>query len=126
VQPFQSSARGNRLRTAPDSGPAKQRRRGPLVRPATIAILVDQDGRARFDRFFDEETVSGTAPFLFPDQQMDNYLAEDEGGLVLQDETGTPIIIESWWLVQFGQNQPAFTAVSGHLYNVQFDLVILP
>lgn len=126
VQPFQSSARGNRLRTAPDSGPAKQRRRGPLVRPATIAILVDQDGRARFDRFFDEDTDSGTAPFLFPDQQFDNYLAQNDAGLVLEDETGAPIIIESWWLVQFGQNQPAFTAVSGHFYNVQFDLTILP
>lgn len=126
VQGFQASVRGNRLTTAPDTGPAKQRRRGPSVRPVTCAIMVEMDGRAQFDQFYEEELDFGVTPFLVPDQQIDNTLLSDETWNMLQDENGNPIVTESWWLVQFGQNQPAVTAVDGLLFTIQFDLVVLP
>lgn len=126
VQGFQSSVRGNRLTTAPDVGQAKQRRRGPAVRPVTCAVMVDFDGRAQFDQFYEEELNFGVTPFLIPDQQIDDTQMSDELWNWLADESGNPLIIESWWLVQFGQNQPAVTAVDGLLFTVQFDLVVLP
>ena len=127
VNGFNESARGNRLVTAPEVGPAKQRRRGPLVRPVQASIFVNQDERSRFDRFFDEEVIGGTQPFLIPDQNTDGLdLFSDTFGQQLQDENGVPLLIESWWLVQFGQNQPAISASSAFLYTIQFDLIILP
>ena len=126
VQGFQSSVRGNRLTTAPDAGPAKQRRRGPAVRPITCTVMVDFDGRAQFDQFYEEELNFGVTPFLIPDQQIDDTLLSDESWSWLADESGNPLIIESWWLAQFGQNQPAVTAVDGLLFTIQFDLVVLP
>jgi hypothetical protein len=127
VNGFNASARGNRLVTAMDSGPPKQRRRGPLLRPVQASIFVDQDGRSRFDRFFDEEVINGTQPFLIPDQNHDGLdLFSDTLGEQLQDENGNPLLIESWWLVQFGQNQPALSASSAFLYTIQFDLIVLP
>lgn len=125
-QAFQASTRGNRLTTATDTGPAKQRRRGPSVRPVTCAIIVDMDGRALFDQFYEEGVGFGVTPFLIPDQQLDGGLLNDESWLLLEDEVGTPLIIESWWLVQFGSNQPATTAIDGIWFTIQFDLVVLP
>ncbi|MGX9443856.1 hypothetical protein ACWX0K_14940 [Nitrobacteraceae bacterium UC4446_H13] len=127
VSGFTASARGNRLVTAPDSGPPKQRRRGPLLRPVQASIFVNQDERSRFDRFFDEEVIGGTQPFLIPDQNTDGLdLFSDTFGQQLQDENGVPLLIESWWLVQFGQSQPSVVAASGFLYTIQFDLIVLP
>jgi hypothetical protein len=126
VQGFQSSARGNRLTTAPDVGPSKQRRRGPAIRPVTCAIMVEMDGRARFDRFFEEELNFGVTPFLLPDQQIDGNALYDESWNVLLDENDVPIVIDQWWLAQFGQSQPATSAISGMIFTIQFDLLVLP
>lgn len=126
VQGFQSGVRGNRLTTAPDAGLVKQRRRGPAVRPVTCAVTVEMDGRARFDRFYEEELNFGVAPFLIPDQQVDGNLLSDELWNALLDENGHLLIAESWWLVQFSQNQPAVSAAEGLLFNIQFSLVVLP
>jgi hypothetical protein len=88
--------------------------------------MVDFDGRAQFDQFYEEELNFGVTPFLIPDQQIDDTLLSDESWSWLADESGNPLIIESWWLAQFGQNQPAVTAVDGLLFTIQFDLVVLP
>jgi hypothetical protein len=126
VQGFQASARGNRLTTDPDVGPPKQRRRGPAIRPVSCAIMVEMDGRARFDRFFEEEVNFGVTPFLLPDQQIDGETLCDELWNAVLTENDMPLVIDSWWLVQFGQNQPATAAVSGRLFTVQFDILVLP
>ncbi|WP_299808744.1 hypothetical protein [Tardiphaga sp.] len=126
IQPFQASVRGNRLSTATDTGPAKQRRRGPAIRPVTCGIMVGMNLRARFDRFYEEEVNFGITPFLIPDQQIDGTGLFDEYGGPLMDESGIPIVIESWWLVQFGQTQPATVAIGGATFTIQFDLVVLP
>ncbi|MDB5618471.1 MAG: hypothetical protein JWQ24_2709 [Tardiphaga sp.] len=82
--------------------------------------------RARFDRFYEEEVNFGITPFLIPDQQIDGTGLFDEYGGPLMDESGIPIVIESWWLVQFGQTQPATVAIGGATFTIQFDLVVLP
>ena len=94
--------------------------------PASCTITVSANQRARFDTFWDEDTAGGTLPFLYRDQQLDGYQATDESGSLLETEDGTPIQIESWWLVQFGQNEPAYTRQSGNRFQIQFDLVVLP
>jgi hypothetical protein len=118
--------RGSRLATAPDIGPAKLRRRGPKVAAATGILHVTQDQRARFDRFWEEDTTGGVLPFLFRDQQVDGYPLEDDLGAWLQTETGEPIRIESWWLCQFGQQDPAYTRLTGRRFRIQISLIILP
>lgn len=65
-------------------------------------------------------------PFLFRDQQLDGYPLDDDLGSWLQTEDGTPLRIESWWLVQFGQQEPAYSRLSGRRFEIQFSLVVLP
>lgn len=123
---LQTSARGGRIATATESGIAKQRPRGPKTRPVSCVVKASADQRARFDRFWDEETLSGTSPFLFRDQQFNAYHLGTDIGAQLQTDEGVPLKIESWWLVQFGQQQPAFSRVTGRVFQIQFDLVVLP
>jgi len=118
--------RGTRLSTATDAGIGKLRRRGPKVGQATGILHVTQDQRARFDRFWEEDTAGGVLPFLFRDQQLDGYPLADDLGAWLQTETGEPIRIESWWLCHFGQQDPAYTRVTGRRFRIQISLVILP
>lgn len=126
LESLQTAPRGSRLATAPDTGPAKLRRRGPKIVPVSCSITVNANLRARFDRFWDEDTETGTLPFLYRDQQTDGYPVEDDLGSRLQTEDGTPIRIESWWLVQFGQQEPAYSRQSGNLFTIQFSLIVLP
>jgi len=88
--------------------------------------MVEMDGRARFDRFFEEELNFGVTPFLLPDQQIDGNALYDESWNVLLDENDVPIVIDQWWLAQFGQSQPATSAISGMIFTIQFDLLVLP
>jgi hypothetical protein len=114
------------LSTAPDYGAAKLRRRGPKIVPVSCIIAVSANLRARFDTFWDEDTVGGTLPFLYRDQQLDGYQLADESGAWLETDDGTPVRIESWWLVQFGQQEPAYSRLSGAKFQIQFSLVVLP
>lgn len=126
VPAFQGSARGNRLLTSTDTGPGKQRKRGPALRPVSCAMQVTRDQRARFDRFYEEELNFGVTPFLIPDQQLDGVEADDPDANELLDPDGNPVLIGSWWLVQFGQKQPTPNAISDWLFTISFDLVVLP
>jgi hypothetical protein len=123
---LQTAPRGVRLATAPDAGPPKQRRRGPKTMPVSCVIKVSANQRARFDRFWEDDTGGGVAPFLFRDQLIDGYKLGNELGQVLLTEAGAPITIGSWWLVQFGQQQPAYSRVTGRVFQISFDLIVLP
>ncbi|MGY3366191.1 hypothetical protein ACVWZL_003316 [Bradyrhizobium sp. GM2.4] len=126
VEGFQAGPLGQRLSTAMDSGPSKQRRRGPKTRPLTVAIAVDENQRALFDRFYDEEVGGGTTPFLIRDVLTDGRDLDDDLGEQLQDENGDDLLIESWALVQFGQTDPAVAANTFDFYRIQFELIVLP
>lgn len=123
---LQTAPRGSRLSTAAEVGPAKQRRRGPKIMPVSCVIKVSADQRARFDRFWDEETEGGTAPFLYRDQQLDGYRLGNEDSALLLTDSDAPLVIESWWLVQFGQQQPAYSRVTGRVFQISFALIVLP
>jgi hypothetical protein len=123
---LQTGPRGSRLSTAPDYGQAKLRRRGPKIVPVSCIIAVSPDLRARFDRFWDEDTAGGTLPFLYRDQQLDGYQLADESGAWLETEDGSPIRMESWWLVQFDKQEPAYSRLSGNKFQIQFSIVVLP
>jgi hypothetical protein len=126
VDGYQSSPAGGRLGTSMEAGPDKQRRRGPKLRPLSGTIRLDPDERARFERFWDEEIDGGTLPFWFPDIHLGGFALATESGLVLTTETDRPVEIDSWWLVQMAKEDPAYSAVSGLLFNVSFKLVVLP
>jgi hypothetical protein len=115
---------GNRLMTPMQDGSIKQRPIGGNIRQVGCLIKVDHNQQARFDRFWSED-VKRTKPFLFPAPQLDGEYLADESGVVLQDETGRPLIIEAWWLVQFGQQAPAYSAPTSRRYRIQFDLIVL-
>ncbi|MCK1536889.1 MULTISPECIES: hypothetical protein [unclassified Bradyrhizobium] len=126
VDSFRAGPRGQRLSTAMDSGPAKQRRRGPKTRPLTVAIDLDEDQRARFDRFYEDDTDCGVLPFLIRDMLTDGRGLDGDLGQQVQDENGNDLLIESWLLVQFGQTDPAMAANTFDFYRIQFDLIALP
>lgn len=126
VDGFQSSPRGTRLKTAMDIGPGKQRRRGPKIASQSSIIDVDSDQRARFERFWDEDVAGGSLPFLIRDHLSDGRDLSNDSGAPLLSSDGLLLIIESWNLVQFGQNDPVYTAIGPLEFRVQFEVVLLP
>ncbi|MCG5247985.1 hypothetical protein [Methylorubrum extorquens] len=117
-----------RLRTAMETGVPKTRRRfSNAGRPVSAAFKVSPDGKARIERFFNEEVGGGALPFLMPDQTHDGLALINGGGLQLLDDQGRPLINTAWWLAIFGDSVPTFqTRNRGVSYIASFPLVVLP
>lgn len=122
---YSSGPRGNRLITKMQDQSIKARPIGGKLRQVSCVIKVDHNQQARFDRFW-EDDVKLTLPFLFPAPQLDGEYLLDDTGERLLDDTGRPLIIEAWWLVQFGQQAPQYLAPTSRRYRIQFDLIVLP
>lgn len=124
---YSEGSRDGRLFQAMEKGPPKVRRRTRLaIKPVQMTTIVDFDGKARLERFFEEETGGGSLPFFFPDQSADGFgISDDLGGalLTVDDE---PLIIESWWLVMFAEEPPTYPPEGGLYFKPTFSLVILP
>lgn len=125
---FTAGSREGRLATQTDVGPGKTRRRSSAaVRPVSATVIVDWDGRMRFERFWDEETQGGVLPFLIRDQLVDDLPLTSEHRTLYGDD-GAMLLIQTYWLVQFDiEQKPAWSVIGGgpHL-QVRFGLKVLP
>ncbi|GAA2888168.1 hypothetical protein GGQ99_004804 [Aminobacter niigataensis] len=100
-----SEAQGDgRLRTQPDLGPAKVRRRSSSM-PGPLQGRMTMSGAQRtiLDDFVETTLAGGTLPFTFPDPL-----------------TRAPI------LVRFSANLPAWSSPGGDTFIAALDLEVLP
>lgn len=126
-QGFNEGFGDGRLSTKADAGPPKSRRRfSSAIRPIQAAIDVPVDGKMRLLRFWNEETASGSLPFLVPDPTVDGLPLIGFDSLALLDQDGTPILAEAWWLVLFADTPPSAVNTAGAWYRVTFSLSVLP
>lgn len=113
-----------RVRTSMDQGPPKVRRSASPGKPVTGALRVTPSGKARLERFFTEDTASGTLPFWLPAQSLDGALLATVSGAPLLTATGAPLLVRRWWLVTFGQQAPQYTP-DGIRWRAALDLTVL-
>lgn len=128
VTGFSSGFRDGRLLTKMDRGPDKMRRlTSAAARPVACAMYGTFDDCARLERFWTEDLVNGTLPFLFPSQLLDGVAIDDATGLTLLDPSGVVLLASYWDLVVFaGGAAPVITPLSGTYFNQQFTLNVMP
>lgn len=109
-----------------DAGPPIRRRRFSAV-PKTVSFVTDltQSQKARFDRFYDEDTAEGTLPFLLPDWAVHGTPLLTAGGAPLLTAGGVPLLISRIWLCVFGDQLPVETP-RGVEWRMSFSLLVLP
>jgi hypothetical protein len=126
---FQFSKADPRISTPMDSKHFKTRRQFSSV-PYMVAckLSIHARLRARFDRFWDQDTVYGTQPFMIPDQVYDqNLLVSTEDGRVLSTSTGGGVTGVYYWIVQFATDSaPTLSPDAGPYWKVEFKLLVMP
>lgn len=115
----------NRLRRPLEQGPHRQRRKFSSV-PTSVPMIIDvsRDHRARFDRFYDEQVVSGSLPFLIKDPTT-HGLPIMIAGVWLLDAAGQVITMAAWQLARFGAPPPQATVI-GVRYRIHFTIEVMP
>jgi hypothetical protein len=126
---FSAAPGDSRIKQPMETGPAMLRRRVSAASAQVSGSLhCDQNQVARLLRFWNEETVGGTLPFMFPDQLFDGAILLTEAGEALLTEEDENILLEGWWLVTFASDgPPAFRPVrrsTAHVASIQ--LAVLP
>lgn len=129
VDGYSRGAADGRLFQSMEKGPPKVRlRTAAAVRPMQASILVEADQLAAFENFWIGDLSRGVKPFYMPDNVFDaqELSAEptDLGPLLTEDDS--PILLDSFWFVQFGEEAYQVSAVGPTLFRVAFSFLVLP
>lgn len=126
---FSSGPRDNRLVTTMEKGPPKVRNRGRGVKPISYTIIVNGDGLARFEQFWEEEIGYGVLPFWKTNPVVDGVPLWDESGNPidpLTTEDDEELTVSSWLLLQMAQEAPSYSAYGGWNFNITIQVIALP
>jgi len=116
-----------RLKTAMESGPNKLRRRvSNTVKPVSGVLRCTQAQLARLERFWNEDTKSGTLPFVMPDQLYDGTPLLNDDGEELTTEEAETLLVAGWWLVQFDGPPVSTPRQRSTVFTVSVSLNVLP
>ena len=116
----------SRRRGGGDQGPPRMRRGVSKAADAVqMTFVCTHDERARFDRFYDEDTDEGALPFLIPDFATDGDALMTGEGSLLTDENDNPLLIASTWVAMFGDQLPSYAPI-GLRWQITFILTVLP
>lgn len=130
-----------RLRSKTSTGPGKSRRISTAA-PALVSasMVLSTNDVARFERFYEEELLNGTLPFVVADKRYDGQpLTTSEGdnitcpdgntmlldGNVIPATEGGDILISAYVLARFGETVPQLSAVTGDLYRYAMQIEFL-
>ncbi len=114
-----------RLKSQTDTGPGKVRRRySSAARQVNAQIVLYQDQKSRFDRFWNEDTKGGALPFIMPDQTGDGWALLDDLGTPILDNLLNPLLVTSLWLARFDE-APTISLIGG-VFHIAFTLSVLP
>lgn len=124
---FSRTLPDGRQATKNEMGPPRVRRRYSAAASALqMTIDVSADQRARFWRFWDEDTAGGSLPFWMTDWAVDGMTMATEDGVVLTTEDGTALSVTTTMLVMFGTDQPPSESPVGVRWRIAFILSIMP
>ncbi|MBT9370270.1 hypothetical protein [Rhizobium sp. CSW-27] len=125
-QGYKKTAQDPRQKRAGDIGPAGYRRRfSGVARPVSLSFLLDRGQKARFDRFYEEETGFGTISFDMPDPTTDGWPALDSNGEQMLDSEGRPMLLTRIWRCKFADGAPEETVVDTQ-FRVTFSILVMP
>ncbi len=115
-----------RRRGQGDQGPPRMRRGiSKAVDQVQMSFVVTHNERARFERFYVEETSEGALPFLMPDWSRNGDYLTMADGTFLTDASGNRLTIAATWLCMFGEQSPAYGAIGAH-WQLSFSVTVLP
>lgn len=120
-------ARGERRRRSQgDQGPPRMRRGiSKSVDQVQMSIVVSHNERARFERFYREETSEGALPFLMPDWSRNGDYLTMADGTFLTDAAGNRLTMAVTLPCLFGDQLPTYSAIGGH-WQLSFVVTVLP
>lgn len=116
-----------RVRRDFDHGPPGWRRRFSAVgRYIQLTVILDYELKAVFDRFYIDTIAEGAGVFWMADFVEDGLPLLDEAGLVLLDESDTPILGTKIMLCQFAGEAPVEGPLQGSERAISFSVMELP
>ncbi|ADZ70127.1 hypothetical protein [Polymorphum gilvum] len=116
----------SRRRSQGDQGPPRMRRGiSKAVDQVQLTLVVDHNERARFERFYVEETAEGALPFLMPDWSRNGDYLTTADGTFLTDASGNRLTIAATWACLFGDQLPSYAAIGAH-WQLGFIVTVLP
>lgn len=123
---YSEKLRDGRMFSRTQSGPGKVRRRySSAVLPVSASLIIDEAQKARFERFWIEETAGGVLPFSMPDQTHDGLPVLLGDGTPWLGDDDLPVLVTANWLVRFAQEAPQITPW-GLQFMAAFQLEVLP
>ncbi|WP_320200492.1 hypothetical protein RMR16_008650 [Agrobacterium sp. rho-13.3] len=123
---WQSTPQDARLKRRSDAGPTSYRRRfSSASRTVSLSIVVNRNGKERFDRFFQRDTKGGSLLFWMPDPTTQGWALGTSDGAALLTGDGARILMARRWLVTFGGNLPVET-VQGVEFRFSFSVEVMP
>lgn len=109
-----------------DAGPPRYRRRmSAVAKLVSLSILASRDGKAIFDRFFDETTEDGTMLFWMPDPTTDGWSLLTEHDVPILAAEDQYLLLPETWLCAWGDQPPSETVV-GVEFRISFSVVVMP
>ena len=123
---WQRQRQDGRWRRQSEAGPPMFRRRvSAVANLVSLSIVVDRNGKAVFDAFFDETTQGGSALFWMPDPTTDGWALLTEDGTPILMDDGVPLLLGGRWLCSFGETLPV-ERVIGREFRMTFSVVVMP
>lgn len=124
---WQSQRQDARRRRQGDAGPPAWRRRfSSVARTVGLSLVTDRNGKAVFDRFYEDTTAEGSSLFWMPDPATDGWPLIRQNGMPLLTGDGQPLVMGARWLCSFGDEPPVETMVGDAEFRFAFSVVVMP
>lgn len=123
---WQRSRQDSRLKRNAETGaPGYRRRFSSAASHVGLSVLLDRNGKAKFDEFYDDTTKAGSQPFYMRDPTTDGWKLYAADGRPLLTADGRQILLSKRWLCLFGDDMPAETIV-GMEFRMSFSVWVMP
>lgn len=110
------------------TGVGKRRAFWQGVRPIQCSFNMSTDQWKRFERFWEEDTLGGVAPFWIANAVENNAILTDESGSpLLTADGGIPVLDAAYDLAQFGSGAPQINeSYTTSYHRITFTIEVLP
>lgn len=124
---WQSQRQDARRRRQGDAGPPAWRRRfSSVARTVGLSLVTDRNGKAVFDRFYEETVDFGSKLFWMPDPSTDGWPILTNRGIPLLTGAGVPLTMSARWLCSFGDEPPVETIIGDRDFRLAFSVFVMP
>ena len=88
--------------------------------------MTDRNGKAVFDRFYEQGTAYGSVLFWMPDPVTDGWALNASTGAPLLTGAGAPLVMAALRLCSFGDEPPVETMIGDVGFRFAFSVVVMP